>query len=111
MKKSKEQILLEENGYMFYLSNKIITPYSDFSYQKEFRDNKGIKYFIDFVHYPKIREGETESWMLDFRNNTPHYTFQQHRVELKNRNDLIKLEKKCELFFKSFKCEYYELYD
>lgn len=84
--------------------------HSDYFYQKRFADELGIKYFIQFVHYPshKFENGQTmpESWMMELNNNEPHYTFQWHKAD-----SIMGGEVLCEVFFKSMGCQYYELYE
>ncbi len=107
------QKLLEKNNYHKQILNKGngLYPYASCFYQKKFNDEKGVKYFVQFVYYAPIPiYQDSESWMLDFVNNNPFYTFKKHRIKLKTEQDLINLESECELFWMTFKCAYYESY-
>jgi hypothetical protein len=69
---------LEKAGYKKYGSNGITYPYSDFFYQKKVVDERGVKYFIAFVHYSHDAQ-LTESWMVGFNQNEPlHLRFDIH---------------------------------
>ena len=106
--------LLENNGYRKYKTNgknDVTYPFSECFYQKRVTDEKGIKYHIQLICYSASPElNLKQSWLLDFSINEPFYTFREHYVKLETQEDLEKLEKKCELFWTVFKCEYYELY-
>ena len=76
-------------GYRKYTANEIVFPFADFFMQKRFDDEKGKKYYIDFVHYPKLRPDDPnnrpyngESWMVEMRQNEPYQLqFRYHRPE------------------------------
>lgn len=99
---------LEARGYKKWNAPQA-NQFSDCFYQKRFSDDVGIKYHIEFVHYPKhvFENGQSmpESWMVALNNNEPHFTFQFHRPK-----SIDEAESKCETFFKAMGCEYYELH-
>jgi len=104
-----EQELIDK-GFRKFPSNDIIFPSSDYFYQKKFVENGwNVKYFVDVVHYPceKFPNGNEcpESWMVHLNINEPHMRFDQHRVE-----SLDAALEKCEKFFQTMGCEYYEKY-
>jgi hypothetical protein len=96
---------LEASGYVKH-SATMFNRYSDFFYQKKFRDDKGVKYFIEFVHYPAGlgHVALPEAWMARLSNNEPHMTVEIHRPI-----SIADAERRFELFFQSQQCEYYEL--
>lgn len=96
-----EQELIDK-GFLKYQSNSVIFPCSDYFYQKRFSDEKGIKYFVDVVHYPKSEHLE-ESWMINMNIGEPFMVFKQYGIKSLD----IALEK-CEKFFQTMGCEYYE---
>jgi len=99
---------LIDKGFRKWKSNDITFPRSDYFYQKKFVENGwNVKYFVDVVHYPeKTYPNGTkfeEAWMVHLNINDPPMRFDQHRVESLD----IALEK-CEKFFQTMGCEYYE---
>jgi len=66
-------------GYTRCSKNDHSFPYSDFFYQKKFRDAQGIKYFVELVHYSHSEGPVTEAWSSYMNINQPHMTFQIHR--------------------------------
>lgn len=101
---------LAKLGYRKYECTPPSFPHGDFFMQKRFTDDKGIKYFVEFVHYPPIafRNGSDwgEDWMAVLHVNEPHMTFEQHRpisIEV--------AEKRVEAFFEKMCCQYYETYE
>lgn len=110
----KQHQFLIDRGYRKHQSNSVAFEFADFFYQKCFEDKKGKKYFIDLVHYdntPHINKWNKspDSWLCHLNiNGSKHMTFEQHNVKLE---DLDKLEGKCELFFNTMGCEYYELFE
>ena len=93
---------LEARGYRRF-TPKYTDKYNDFFYQKKFSDQKGIKYFLEFVHYPEF-ELIPQQWMLKLTNNEPHMTFEIHKPI-----SIDDAERRAELFFRTQECEYYEL--
>ena len=102
-----EQELIDK-GFRKWKSNDITFPHSDYFYQKKITDDGGVKYFVDVVHYPEMQlhygTKLEESWMVHLNINEPQMRFDQHRVSLE-----IALEK-CEKFFQTMGCEYYETF-
>jgi hypothetical protein len=101
-----EQELIDK-GFRKWKSNDVIFPFSDYFYQKSFKDDNGIEYFVDVVHYsektcPNGTKSE-EAWIVHLNINEPRMRFDQYRVESLD----IALEK-CEKFFQTMGCEYYE---
>jgi len=95
--------LLKQRGYTRFYSS-IFGQFSDLQYQRRVTDKRGMKYFINLVHYPAdVRWGIEEAWMAVMHNNQLHYTFQMHYVV-----DLDEVEKKMEKFWRALGCEYYE---
>ena len=80
---------LSKLGYKRYTASHIIFPHADFFMQKRFDDKNGKKYFIDFVHYPKLRPDDPnnrpyneEYWMVEMRQNEPFtLQFRYHHPE------------------------------
>jgi hypothetical protein len=103
-----EQILIDK-GYRKYPSG-ISFKYSDYFYQKCFKDDKGKKYFIEFIYYSPIKFSNEntveENFMCHLNINEPHMTFEQHHIK-----DVEEAEKKCELFFNIMGCNYYERFE
>jgi hypothetical protein len=101
-----EQELIDK-GFRKWKSNDISFPYSDFFFQKKFVDDVGVKYFVDVVHYPvkHYPNGNiaNESWKIHQNINEPHMRFDQHDFE-----SLDNALEKCEKFFQTMGCEYYE---
>jgi hypothetical protein len=101
-----EQELIDK-GFRKHNSNDVVFPYSDFFYQRKFVDDVGVKYFVDVVHYPETGYPNgnkvDESWMIHQNINEPHMRFDQHRID-----DLDIALEKCEKFFQTMGCEYYE---
>lgn len=98
--------LLIKAGYKRYPENGIVFPFSDFFYQKKFTDSWGIKYFIEFVHYPAVKGTFVgEGWMVVFRNENPPYEFKVHRID----KEIAFYEELVETLWKTLKCDYYEL--
>lgn len=96
-------------GHREYKVNKVLFQHADAFFQKSVRDDSGIKYFIDFVYYAPI-EGKTgESWMCEVTINNPHQTYEQHYI--KSIEEVNRAIEKCELFFNTMGCEYYEKYE
>jgi len=94
--------LLAASGYR---PNKMCNPsfpYSDSFWQRKLTDENGIKYFIEFVHYPK-GSGLKEAWMMNMNINEPHCTFQIHRA-----GDINKAEVMCEEVWRATGGIYYE---
>lgn len=102
---NKKHEYLEYRGYVKYNQCYKVNSYSDYFYQKKISDNKGIKYFLNLLHWSNV--DRPDSWAMILQINEPFYVFEQHNIELK---DLDKLEEKCSLFFKTMGCEYYEKY-
>lgn len=105
-----EQQLIDA-GYKRCNHTEVSFPYADFFYQKRIRDARGIKYFIEFVHYApmdfKNNNIAPESWTLNWNNNEPHYTFQAHKVD----GSIGIYESMIDRLWLSLGCEYYELND
>lgn len=103
--------ILIERGYKKWKSNHVLFPYSDFIYQRLISDCWGKKYYIDLVHYPSSNtHGKAtlpEAWDCVLNINFPHQRFCQYHIDLDKLNEI---EEKCELFFKTMGCEYYELF-
>lgn len=101
---------LTEAGYRRYSSSAILDKFSDFFYQKKFTDSEGIRYFIEFMHFPEMKFGNgtvmPECWQCTMNVNSPHMTFEQHRVD-----DIGVCERRCQTFFEHIDCEYYEKYE
>lgn len=101
----------QNNGYRNYPKNNIIHPHSDGSWQKKIGDEKGIRYFINFVFY----SGHTypngiktdDVFMAEIVNNEPHQTYQIHHLDTVDK--IRDAENKIELFWKTFGT-YYENY-
>ncbi len=102
--------VLTEAGYKKHKSGASF-PHSDFFYQKRFDGEKGIKYFIEFVHYAAEFIGQSElreGWTLHWNNSEPWYSFEAHRV---NEGNLAALELIVDRIWVGLKCEYYEKYN
>ena len=103
------QNYLKENNYNFYPQTGVSFPYSDGFYQKKIEDNKGIKYFIEFVFYAETRYPNGAKANFGFMANLsihePHQTHQIHH--LNSLDKIIEAEKKIEEFWKIFG-NYYE---
>lgn len=101
---------LKKAGYHRHESNGICFPFADYFYQKKFTDAEGIRYFLEFVHYPAKEYGNGgvshESWKCTMNINSPHMTFEQHGVD-----DIEKAESLCLCFWRSMHCDYYEKYE
>lgn len=101
---------LLKKGYVKITLSHMFEPYSDFFYQKRFKDTEGIRYFIEFFHYPekKYPFGAMldESWKCSLQTLSPHMTFQQHKVE-----SITTAENRCLCFWRSMHCDYYDKYD
>ncbi len=95
---------LISRGYVKYKNNETYLYY-DYFYQLKVKDSKGIKYFINIQHHPSIH-GLAESYNCELRTNEPFYIFEQPYIKL---DELDEIEEKCEIFWQTFKCEYYEL--
>ena len=108
------EAFLLARGYLKHTASNITYPYSDFFMQKRFDDDKGKKYFIDFVHYSKVKPdapnnepNNHESWMAGMRQNEPKFLeFKYHYPE-----DIVAVEDMVEKFWVEF-CgsQYYEMF-
>ena len=96
-----EQILIDK-GYRKYKDYGGSFPHSSYFYQKKFKDDKGAKYFIEFIFYLKNGPLET-SVMCNLSIDNPHQTYEQHHVK-----DVDLAESNCEKFFLAMNCEYNE---
>lgn len=98
---------LTKRGYRKFENRSRVThEFSDYFWQKRFDDDKGIKYLIEFYHYPPLRQQVSdwlEPWMAELHINDPHFTFQWHRP-----SSIADAEAKCETFFTSMGCSYYD---
>lgn len=79
--------------------------YCDFFMQRKVTDPDGIRYFIEFVHYPKGRFCDA-AWMCHLNINEPHCTFEQHRP-----TDLDATENRCYEVWNLMGRPYYERYE
>lgn len=93
-------------GYRQYVSSGIVHPYSDFFYQKRFSDEVGIKYHVEFLHYPPLNSKLSDTWMAEMVNNEPFMTFQIHRPE-----SIQEVEERMRRFWETQGCKYYALYE
>jgi len=59
--------ILTNRGYKKNLNVGISFPYAECFYQKRFRDDRGIKYFIEIVYYAGIHSGKP-SYMCHLNN-------------------------------------------
>ena len=100
-----EQALLAR-GYRKFEAASVTMPYADYFYQKRIVDEAGTKYFIEVVHYPlKAEHRLPESWQcgMTVSGTGYHYEFKQHWA-----TDIERCEQRCEVFFQTMGCEYYE---
>lgn len=92
------------SGYRKWPENSIVHPSADFFYQKGVRDNRGIKYFIEFVHYPVVCK-LGEAWMVVWRSDEPNYEFRVHYAD----QSIWFYEDLIGSLWKSLGCSYKEL--
>lgn len=102
---------LKKAGYHRHESNGICFPFADYFYQKKFTDAEGIRYFLEFVHYPAIEDADGnniggDTWKCSMNINSPHMTFEQHGVD-----NIEKAESLCFMFWLALPCNYYEKYE
>jgi len=106
------QNYLKNHGYKFYPQTGVSFPYSDGFYQKKIEDDKGIKYFIEFVFYAETRypNGAKSNFgfMANLNVNEPHQTYQIHN--LNSLDKIVEAEKKIELFW-NILGSYYETFE
>lgn len=95
-------------GYQEFKST-FLFRHADLFFQRRVEDDRGIKYFIDFVYYSPIEGKVGETWTCHLTINNPHQTYEQHW--LKTIEDVNRAIEKCELFFNTMDCEYYEKYE
>lgn len=102
-----EQQLLY-TGYTKYLTEHKYN--SDVFYQKKFTDAKGIRYFLEFLHYPTIlySNGNSigESFSMEMVINDLHVNFMLHYVDCIKSSEVY-----ADKVWKALGSIYYELYN
>lgn len=99
---------LKIKKYNRHPSSNITHQFADFIYQRGFNDETGIKYFINFIHYPMIMLNSAatkESWTAEMTVNEPHMKFCMY--DLDNRS-IGHVEKKMKRFWEAMGKHYYE---
>jgi len=96
-----EQLMqeLNRNGYMTH------RPYNDAAVfrQKRVTDDRGTKYFVNFLLY-RFEPLYSDRWTMEVTNNEPHITLAVHSPF-----SLAEYERLAETFWRAMGCEYYEL--
>ena len=95
---------LERRGYLRYDGGH--RHYTDFFYQRSFRDQAGIRFIIEFWHYPHVSHDTSalcESWQGEVTLAPPHVTLQFHFA-----SDLDYIEEKAAQFWQLMGGVYYE---
>ena len=113
-----EECLINE-GLRKWKSNSVTFPYSDYFYQIKIEDKIGIRYYVEFVHYPKI-DNLQESWMVNCRLNDNKINLyisfvsaidvQIHFIKVSTQEDMEKIFNKLNSIWCSVDSPYYEVF-
>jgi hypothetical protein len=91
---------LVERGYRRYENSPISN--ADYFYQKQFKDERGTKYFINMMFYVWPELGTR--YCMEIINNEPHMEFSVHAQRTVDEYEAL-----AEKFWSTMGCGYYDL--